>query len=365
MAAHGRNLTAPLGAEGDVDVGLDGADGQFESHEGGLGEEAEGAADETAALNAFGAESQQHVTGRHVGAETDRQGQGSNELGDGLDEDHSGHEDVGSADGHQVSQHILGGVGPAVDQLRRPNADGQTREDRQNEGDGRRRHGNQVRDETGQVEDQDGDHQRWERSQSQLRLLFGVEGGIHPQIPNAGSVAADDRVVGVAVTTHEEEAAVGVVFGQATEDELLGLFFGLLVVAAKRIDAVGSSLRGHQRREKNGAAHGERVEQSRGADGIETHEDVALLGDAGGVDDGIVAEDGLGQQRRRRLGCLKLVLAQIGQGAKRFLTRLKLLTINSREKSTLSRENSCRESCHFLLIKSDVAPGRRQLINKL
>ena len=45
MAALGRNLTAPLGAEGDVDVGLDGADGQFESHEGGLGEEAEGAAD--------------------------------------------------------------------------------------------------------------------------------------------------------------------------------------------------------------------------------------------------------------------------------------------------------------------------------
>ena len=201
MATLGRNLAAPLGAESDVDVGLNGADGQFQSHEGRLGDEAQEAADGAAALDALRAESQQHVTRRHVGAQTDGQGQRSNDLGDGLDEDHGGHEGARGADGHQVGQHILGGVGPAVDQLRRPDADGQAGEDGEDESHGRRGHGHQVRDEAGQIEDQDGDHQRWERRQSQLRLLLGVESRIHPQIPQTGAVSLDNGVVGVAVTT--------------------------------------------------------------------------------------------------------------------------------------------------------------------
>ena len=131
MAALGRNLTAPLGAEGDVDVSLDAADCQFESHKRRLRQKAESASDGAATFNALGAESEQDVTGRHVGAKTNRQGQRSNDLGDGLNQDHSGHEGAGGTDGHQVSQHILGGIGPSVNELGRPDADRQTWENGQ------------------------------------------------------------------------------------------------------------------------------------------------------------------------------------------------------------------------------------------
>ena len=113
------------------------------------------------------------------------------------------------------------------------------------------------------------------------------------------------------ISYHEKEAAVGVVLGKTSKDELLGLLLRLLFVTAEWADAVGSGLSRHKRRQEDGAADGESVEQSRGADGIEAHEDVALL-NGGGVDD--VAEDVLGEQRRGdaiRLGCLKLLLAQV------------------------------------------------------
>ena len=142
---------------------------------------------------------------------------------------------------------------------------------------------------------------------------------------------------------------MGVVLGQTAEDELFGLFFGLFIVTAGWIDAVGSRLGGHQCGQEKHAAHGESVEQARGADGVETHEDVALL-QSSDIND-VVVDDGILQQRRgstHGLGCLKLLLAHVGKRAEGFLTKLKLLTINSREKSTLSRQNSCRESCHLL-----------------
>lgn len=148
---------------------------------------------------------------------------------------------------------------------------------------------------------------------------------------------------------------MSVVLGQTSEDELLRFFLGLLIVTAKRVDAVRSGLSGHQCREEEHAADGESVEQSRGADWIESHEDVTLL-DGGSVDD--AAEDVLLQQRRSAIGCLKLLLAHVREGAERFLTGLKLLTVDAGEKSALSRESSCRESCHFLsifVITPDVA----------
>ena len=206
MAALGRNLTAPLSAERDVDVSLNAADGQLESHKGRLRQKAESATDGAAAFDALGAKGEQYVTGRHVRAETDGQGQRANELRDGFDQNHDGHEDRRGADRHQMRQHILGSVTPSVEELRRPDEDGQTRQDGQDESDGRRCHGHQIGDEPGEIEDHDGDHQRRKRGQSQLRLLLGVESGIHPQVPDAGAVSLDDGVVGVTVASLKIES---------------------------------------------------------------------------------------------------------------------------------------------------------------
>ena len=144
---------------------------------------------------------------------------------------------------------------------------------------------------------------------------------------------------------------MGVILGQTTEDELGGFLFGLFFVSTERVDAIGARLRRHQGRQEDGAAHGEGVEQARGADGIEAHEDVTL---GHGVHAHAAQHVGLGEQRGggHALGCLKLLLAQVGKGAERFLTSLKLLTVDAGEKSTLSREHSSRESCHFLLFMS-------------
>merc|ERR1719423_471762 len=114
---------------------------------------------------------------------------------------------------------------------------------------------------------------------------------------------------------------MSVILGQSTEDELGGFLFGLFFVATERVDA------------------------------IEAHEDVTL----GHRVHAHAAQDvGLGEQRGggHALGCLKLLLAQVGKGAERFLTSLKLLTVDAGEKSTLSREHSSRESCHFLRFMS-------------